>query len=192
MVVVVSAMSGVTNRLIEAATCSEAGDRDRASAILQGLGEQHALALEALIHDPETRKRLAPRIEENLRLAQRLCEGTALIHELTPRTLDAISSLGERLSAPLVAGALSEQGVLSEAIEATELIVTDSYHGAAEPLMDLTQQRSRSAHPPAAAKGNRSRRHRIYRCHTRWSSHHARPRRLGLLGNNSRRRARCG
>src|SRR5580698_5474197 len=78
LVVVVSAMSGVTNRLIEAATCSEAGDRDRASALLQGLREQHALALEALIHDSETRKRLAPRIEENLRLAHRLCEGTAL------------------------------------------------------------------------------------------------------------------
>jgi aspartate kinase len=146
-------MSGVTNRLIEAATCSEAGDRDRASAILQGLGAQHALALEALIHDRETRNRLAPRIEENLRFAQRLCEGTALIHELTPRTLDAISSLGERLSAPLVAGALSEQGVLSEAIEATELVVTDSYHGAAEPLMDLTQQRSEARIRPLLQKG---------------------------------------
>ena len=153
VVVVVSAMSGVTNRLIEAATCSEAGDRDRASALLQGLREQHAHALESLIHDPETRKRLAPRIEENLRLAQRLCEGTALIHELTPRTLDAISSLGERLSAPLVAGALNEQGVLSEAIEATELVVTDSYHGAAEPLMDLTHQRSEARIRPLLQKG---------------------------------------
>jgi bifunctional aspartokinase / homoserine dehydrogenase 1 len=153
VVVVVSAMSGVTNRLIEAATCSEAGDRDRASALLQGLGEQHALALEALIHDSETRKRLAPGIEENLRLAHRLCEGTALIHELTPRTLDAISSLGERLSAPLVAGALSEQGVHSEAIEATELVVTDSYHGAAEPLMDLTHQRCEARIRPLLQKG---------------------------------------
>src|ERR1700751_1528105 len=63
VVVVVSAMSGVTNRLIEAATCSEAGERERASALLQGLREQHAQALEALIHDPETRRRLAPRIE---------------------------------------------------------------------------------------------------------------------------------
>jgi aspartate kinase len=153
VVVVVSAMSGVTNRLIEAATCSEAGDRDRASALLQGLGEQHALALEALIHDSETRKRLAPRIEENLCLAHRLCEGTALIHELTPRTLDAISSLGERLCAPLVAGALSELGVHSQALEATELVVTDSYHGAAEPLMDLTQQRSEARIRPLLQKG---------------------------------------
>src|ERR1700751_4303968 len=153
VVVVVSAMSGVTNRLIEAATCSEGGSRYRASALLQGLGEQHALALEALIHDSETRKSLAPRIEENLRLTHRLCEGTALIHELTPRTLDAISSLGERLCAPLVAGALSEQGVHGEALEAPELVVTDSYNGAAEPLMDLTHQRSEARIRPLLQKG---------------------------------------
>lgn len=142
VVVVVSAMSGVTNRLIEAANCSEAGDRERASALIDGLRQQHAQALTTLIRDSETRQCLMVRIEENLRQAQRLCEGTALIHELTPRTLDCVSSLGERLSAPLVAGALGERGVRSEAIEATELVVTDSYHGAAEPLMDLTHQRS--------------------------------------------------
>ena len=153
VVVVVSAMGGVTNRLIEAATCSEAGDRDRATALLNGLREQHARALEALIQNPETRKHLALSVEENLRLAQRLCEGTALIHELTPRTLDSISSLGERLSAPLVAGALGECGVRSEAIEATELVVTDSYHGAAEPLMDLTRQRSEARVRPLLQRG---------------------------------------
>jgi aspartokinase/homoserine dehydrogenase 1 len=70
-----------------------------------------------------------------------LCEGTALLRELTPRALDAISSVGERLSAPLVAGALAELGAASEAVNATELIVTDSFHGAAEPLMDPTRER---------------------------------------------------
>ena len=105
-------------------------------------------------------------IEELLREAQRLCEGTALIHELTVRTLDCVSSLGERLSAPLVAGALSERGVRSEAIEATELIVTDSYHGAAEPLMAAHAGTLRSAPSPAAATRSNSGSHRIYRRHS--------------------------
>ena len=39
--------------------------------------------------------------------AKRLCDGTALLRELTPRTLDEISSLGERLSAPIVAAAVA-------------------------------------------------------------------------------------
>jgi bifunctional aspartokinase / homoserine dehydrogenase 1 len=153
LVVVVSAMSGVTNRLIEAATCSETGDRERAGELLEALREQHFEALKILIQNPETRNLIALNIEELLREAQRLCEGTALIHELTVRTLDSVSSLGERLSAPLVAGALSERGVRSEAIEATELIVTDSYHGAAEPLMEPTQARCEKRLRPLLQQG---------------------------------------
>jgi bifunctional aspartokinase / homoserine dehydrogenase 1 len=153
LVVVVSAMGGVTNRLIEAATCSETGDRERAAELLETLREQHFEALRTLIQNPETRNLIALGIEELLREAQRLCEGTALIHELTVRTLDSVSSLGERLSAPLVAGALSERGVPSEAVEATELIVTDSYHGAAEPLMEPTQIRSEARLRPLLQQG---------------------------------------
>jgi bifunctional aspartokinase / homoserine dehydrogenase 1 len=153
LVVVVSAMGGVTNRLIEAATCSETGDRERAAELLETLREQHFEALKTLIQNPETRNLIALGIEELLREAQRLCEGTALIHELTVRTLDSVSSLGERLSAPLVAGALSERGVPSEAVEATELIVTDSYHGAAEPLMEPTQIRSEARLRPLLQQG---------------------------------------
>src|SRR6202046_4611130 len=115
VLVVVSAMSGVTNRLIEAATRAEAGERDNAALLIDALRKQHDLALNALIHDPETRKRLSARIEELLREATRLCDGTALIRELTPRTLDSVSSLGERLSAPLVAAALKECGMETEA-----------------------------------------------------------------------------
>ena len=141
ILVVVSAMSGVTNRLIEAATRAEAGERDNAALLIDALRKQHDVALNALIHDPETRKRLSARIEELLKEATRLCDGTALIRELTPRTLDSVSSLGERLSAPLVAAALKECGVETEAVEATELIVTDGYHGAAEPAIERTRER---------------------------------------------------
>ena len=153
LAVVVSAMSGVTNRLIEAATCSETGDRERAAELLEVLREQHFEALKVLIQNQETRNLIALGIEDLLREAQRLCEGTALIHELTVRTLDSVSSLGERLSAPLVAGALSERGVRSEAIEATELIVTDGYHGAAEPLMEPTQVRCEARLRPLLLQG---------------------------------------
>ena len=61
--------------------------------------------------------------------------------ELNLRDRDSISSLGERLSAPLVAAALTIYGVKSEAIEATEIVVTDSCHGAANPCMDATRER---------------------------------------------------
>ncbi|PYU56403.1 MAG: aspartate kinase [Acidobacteria bacterium] len=76
-----------------------------------------------------------------------------MLRELTPRTLDAISSLGERLSAPLVAAAVRERGLPSEAIEATELIVTDAFHGGAEPHMELTRKKSQARLRPLLEKG---------------------------------------
>ena len=153
VVAVVSAMSGVTNRLIEAANSAEEGDRERVAQLFDALHEQHRTALNALIDQDGERTRLSAVLEEVLDEGRRLCEGTALLHELTPRTLDTVSSLGERLSAPLVAGALRELGAHSEAIEATELIVTDSYHGGAEPLMDKTRERSQARLGPLLEQG---------------------------------------
>jgi len=139
-VVVVSAMSGVTNRLIEAATLSETGDRDQVAVLFEALRKQHAVALGALIHEEEKRGALTACMEAIFNEGERLCKGTALLQELTPRTLDAVSSLGERLSAPIIAGALLELGVRSEAVDAAKLIVTDPYHGGADPIMDQTRQ----------------------------------------------------
>lgn len=141
IVAVVSAMSGVTNRLVEAATRAGAGDPQAGTTLIEALRHQHHDALAALV-PPETRRSVvARRIDETLAQGQRLFDGTALLRELTPRALDTICSLGERLCAPIFAAAVSELGVQATAIEATDLIITDSYHGGAEPLMDLTRER---------------------------------------------------
>jgi len=152
-VVVVSAMSGMTNRLIEAAKTAQAGNGAEAEAIMDALRQQHETAISSLLPDEQKRARLRQRMEQVLAEGRRLCEGTALLRELTPRTLDAISSLGERLSAPLVAAAVHELGVCSEAIEATELVVTDAFHGGAEPQMELTREKSQALLRPLLEKG---------------------------------------
>jgi aspartokinase/homoserine dehydrogenase 1 len=152
-VVVVSAMSGVTNRLIEAAKSAQAGNSGEAAAVVVALRQQHEAALTSLIQREEERARIRRKMEEVLGEGRRLWEGTALLRELTPRTLDAISSLGERLSAPLVAAAVRELGTASEAIEATELIVTDAFHGGAEPLMEATRGKSQARLRPFLEKG---------------------------------------
>jgi bifunctional aspartokinase / homoserine dehydrogenase 1 len=153
VVVVVSAMSGVTNRLVEAATRSQAGEHDQVSAIFQALRKQHEAALGALVRSEEKRAQLAQCLEKIFTEGERLCKGTALLQELTPRTLDSISSLGERLSAPMVAAALEEIGTRSETIDATEVIVTDSFHGGADPLMDRTRERSQARLLPLLQAG---------------------------------------
>ena len=140
VVVVVSAMSGVTNKLIEAATQSQAGNSKSVAAIFEELHRQHKAVVKALIHSATERKRIVSKMQEILQEGERLCQGTILLGELTLPAFDSISSVGERLSAPLVAAALVERGVASEAIEAVELVVTDSNHGAADPCMDLTRR----------------------------------------------------
>jgi aspartokinase/homoserine dehydrogenase 1 len=142
VVAVVSAMSGVTNRLIKNAHRAQAGDNDFVPELMAELRTQHMTVLEALVSDAGRRAEIAQALDAVLGELARMLQGTALLSELTPRTLDVISGVGERLSAPLVAGALVEMGVRSTAISATELIVTDHHHGRAEPLMTLTQERA--------------------------------------------------
>jgi bifunctional aspartokinase / homoserine dehydrogenase 1 len=153
VVVVVSAMSGVTNKLVEAATQSEAGVYARVAAIFEAIRQQHEVAIGALVHSAAERTRIDLKVKELLDEGDRLCRGTLLLRELTPRTRDAISSLGERLSAPLVAAALAEHGVSCHAIEATELIVTDSCHGSADPCLDLTRERCHAHLRPFLEQG---------------------------------------
>jgi aspartokinase/homoserine dehydrogenase 1 len=141
VVAVVSAMSGVTNRLVEAANRAAGGDTKVGIALIEALRQQHQDALEGLVSTGNSRSQVVDQIEKTLAEGQRLLDGTALLRELTPRALDAISSLGERLCAPIFACALAQLGVRSRAIVATELIVTDTFHGGAEPRMDLTSAR---------------------------------------------------
>ena len=153
VVAVVSAMGGVTNRLIEAAQTSEMGDSSTASELANTLRKQHLTAIEALVSDGGKCAQLAAEIERIIEEVASLCRGTALLRELTPRALDAISSAGERLSARLLASALCELGFKGVAVEATELVVTDGVHGQAEPLMAQTRERASARLLPLIEEG---------------------------------------
>ncbi|MGA9352980.1 MAG: aspartate kinase, partial [Terriglobales bacterium] len=151
--VVVSAMGGVTNRLIEGANQSKAGNEVAVAELFAQLRKQHDEAVTALIRTTARRMVLREKLDKLFSDAEILCRYTISRRELTPRTLDAISSLGERLCAPLVAEALAEGGVNSQALDATELVVTDSYHGGAEPLIELTRARCQARVTPLLQNG---------------------------------------
>ena len=153
VVVVVSAMSGVTNKLIEAATQAEAGNHTRVGGILGELRARHNAAAKVLIRSASEQDRVCGAIQELFQQGDLLCQGILCSREMTLPTRDLILSLGERLSAPLIAAALAERGVASDSIEATELVVTDSSHGAAEPTMNLTQDRCKVCLLPLLQQG---------------------------------------
>lgn len=153
VVVVVSAMSGVTNKLVEVAAQSEAGNREAVTAIFEELNRRHELAANALIRSVERRRPIMAKMDELLREAGALCDDAIRRRQLSLRARDSITGLGERLSAPLVAAALRERKIASEAIEATELLITDDCHGSAEPVMDLTRERCEARLRPLLMQG---------------------------------------
>lgn len=152
VVVVTSAMSGVTNELIRAANLAAQGDwqpeiRDR-------LFERHKSAADDLVaDDPPRHRALVQTLVERLDRFEKLCFGLSMVHELTPRLLDAISGTGEMLCAPLLANAIVSKGGRSEPVNATDLIITTDQFGAAEPLMDETREKTRAVLLPLTAAG---------------------------------------
>jgi aspartokinase/homoserine dehydrogenase 1 len=158
VVVVVSAMRGVTNKLIDAGSRAAAGMHDpgaaiSVAAIFEDLRQQHHAAIDCLIHSTARRSRVTGEIDKLLRDGEQLCRITMQSGELTPGARDAISSLGERLSAPLLAAVLVDYGLASEAIAATELIQTDCCHGAAEPDVEATRIKCETALRPLLQRG---------------------------------------
>ena len=151
--VVVSAMSGVTSKLVEVANRAGEGDLKQALALLLELKQRHETAAQALVASVSAKNAVTKTIRAILQEIEEICGEVAECQILTPEEADAISGAGERLSVPLVAAALTEAGTSCEPIEATELVVTDGHHGAAEPKMDLTRARCHERLRGMARKG---------------------------------------
>ncbi len=151
--VVVSAMSGVTDRLIQAATSAARGDRDTFAQIRQDLATRHREATLACVADANERAQLLEAQTNLLDWLEMLCGSIATLGELTPRGLDVVSGLGERLSARITAAALRSLGTPAEVVEGTEIIVTNGRFGAAMPLWAETTSRVRERLLPLLAQG---------------------------------------
>ncbi|MBK7199118.1 aspartate kinase [Candidatus Amarolinea dominans] len=139
VVVVTSAMSGVTNTLIAAAQAAAGGQEEGYREARVALLVKHQVVAGQLVADGVERAALGRLFDERLRSFERLCRSIAVLGELTNRGLDVVSGLGERLAAPLLAAVLRSQGVHAEAIDATEVLVTDNSFGAASPLLAETR-----------------------------------------------------
>lgn len=144
VVAVVSAMSGVTNELLSAAKRAEKGDHTAADDIAAILRAKHFDAIDVLIENEEQNIKLKSEIESLISEVWNFCHGTALLQELTPRTMDALSGAGEKFTCRIVAAALREMEAKSVAVEATELIVTTDSHSNAEPLTEETGSKTKA------------------------------------------------
>ena len=140
-IVVVSAMSGVTSQLITGARAAADG-RDRVfRQVKADLSKRHLDVVDTLLGKSAKRLDVSGYIEDRLHDLERLYRSLAVLGELTLRGADTVSSFGEQLSVTILAAVLRERGLRSQAIIASDLIVTDDQFGNAAPLEAPTRER---------------------------------------------------
>jgi len=152
-VIVVSAMSGVTDQLISGGRAAAEGKDSVYREIKAALLTRHLEVLEALLTSSRERLNVGGLVEDRLHELERFYRSIAMLGELTARGYDAVASFGELLSASILAAVLRERGVRAEALSATDLIVTDDHFGAAMPQMDRTRQQLQQRLRPLIDRG---------------------------------------
>jgi aspartate kinase len=153
IIVVVSAMSGVTDLLLNAAHKAEAGDEETAHRARKEIAKKHAKAIHHFMGDTSERKMVTTEINTLLNEFESLCHGIRVLGELTPRALDVIGGLGERMNVPQVTAILNKASVPAQAVVATELIVTDNRFGGAVPLIEATAKKTETGLRPILNRG---------------------------------------
>jgi len=131
-IVVVSAMSKVTDTLLAAAAAAGRNAREEALKLSDGLRTRHLdTAAELVKGDRLTSLQL--NIHHDFDTLDDLLRGISAVGELTPRTSDHVVSFGERLSSQMVAAAFAEQGLNGAHVDARNVILTDNHYGKAAP-----------------------------------------------------------
>ncbi len=138
-VVVVSAMGKTTNRLLKIANLAVGGEREEALRELVELRDYHL-----------RESGMERTVDEHFQELTELVKGLAVLGELTPRSIDAISSFGERLSSLIVTNYFRHHGLNAVHLDSRKVIVTDHRHTQASPLFEQTYAKLAATVPALA------------------------------------------
>ncbi len=144
VLLVVSALDGVTDALIEAAMHAQLSNRRGYRRIVTTLRTRHLSLVETLPLGVTERNALQADIDRLLFDMLDTCEAMAddpNNAQTTPATTDKIIGVGERLAARIVAALLRQNNLRGVAMDATDFIVTDNIFGNATPILELTRQK---------------------------------------------------
>jgi bifunctional aspartokinase / homoserine dehydrogenase 1 len=152
LVVVTSALSGVTDLLLKSATHAAQGTDQTFTEAAGVLHQKHTAIAETLLAGSELQREVMAEIDKLVTEFSSLCQAIFVLGEATPRALDAVAGLGERMCIRLLAGALRAHGTPGEAIEASRLIVTDDKYQSAHPDFAATTRQTRQVLLPLLEK----------------------------------------
>ena len=150
--VVVSAMSKITDLLLDTMRQAEGGNSAAVTANLNTLRARHDEACRELL--PESRQPNAlAQLHAIIEEFERIVHGMAMLGDRPPRSVDEGVACGERLSALLISEFLTSEGAAAQAVNAWDVVVTDAQFGNASPLMEPTRQKAASVLGPLLERG---------------------------------------
>jgi bifunctional aspartokinase / homoserine dehydrogenase 1 len=150
--VVVSAMSKITDLLLDTMRHAEGGDSAGIAVNLAALRVRHSECCRELLPE-ERHDAVLARIEDLVGEFERIVGGMAMLNERPPRSVDEAVAVGERLSALLMAEYLKAQGTAAVAVNAWDVVVTDAVFGNASPLLEPTRVKARDVLVPLLEAG---------------------------------------
>ena len=152
-VVVVSALSGVTDRLLGVAAEAGAGDNEGARHNLRDLRARHMTVSEVVADDAQRAAARAD-IDRAFDELERIVDALGVLREVSPRWLDTIAATGEIVSSRIVAAALAARGLHGAWVDARQVIVTSAEHTAAVPQFPETTAALEATVRPLLAAGH--------------------------------------
>jgi aspartokinase/homoserine dehydrogenase 1 len=127
IVIILSALGGVTDSLVEAASLASSGDISYKEK-LQSIEKRHLDTVKELI-PLDQQSSILSMVKKRCNEIEDTCNGVFLLKELSPRTRDSIISYGELLSSQIFSAKLKSIGISNSWIDARELIITNSDFG---------------------------------------------------------------
>jgi aspartate kinase len=151
-IVIVSALSKVTDRLLGVTANAGAGDLEGARTNLRELRQRH-ITVSQVITDVLQREEVVAFLDREFDELERIVEALSVLQEVSPRWIDAIAAAGELVSSRIIAAALNSQGLLASWIDARRAMVTDAEHTCAAPLFPETTSALMAHVDPPLASG---------------------------------------
>jgi aspartate kinase len=150
VVVVVSALSGITDRLLHLASSAAAGEENQIRTGVEELLARHTSVVRQVTPRPEPVEQI---VADQLGELRNLLHAVATLRDASPRTRDAIAAFGELLSSRIVEAACAAAGLPPVWLDPRQVLVTSDDFGGAQPLMDETTAAVQARLLPQLAAG---------------------------------------
>ena len=153
VVVIVSAMNGITDLLIDAGKAALAGDNKASQRAARTFQDRHAALLPDLFRKQKPRDELRALISQTAEQMRAMTDSIGVLHEFTSRAHDSLAARGERLLARIFTAFAQQQGLDAEYVDTTSVVFADRKNGSLWPDFAKCDRAARKVIVPLVKSG---------------------------------------